>query len=355
QMAPYLPLIRDYVRQGGGLAMVGGSLSFDGGGYAETALAEVLPVKMRATRADGAQVVEGAFSPEPVQALLHHPLLELYPDAAQTLAAFRALEPLLGANDLLGVRQGGVALLEHPRARTPGNERMPVLSVGNFGTGRVLAFGTDTSWHWSMPTAGRGGDPSAYDRFWDRAIRWLTRDPLLEPSSLASDRESYGPGSTIAVTGLARDEAYRPVRNEDLKLSLLTDEDIPLMTELVRSDDAGRISASLPAPDHPGVYRLLLVRGDRELARTTLLVELSGVELARPTPNPKLLEKLAKQTGGKYVARAEDTPSIDSFDATRSTALGIERHAPFGEPMWASVLFAAIVLEWIARRRFGQS
>ncbi len=355
QMAPYLPLIRDYVRQGGGLAMVGGSLSFDGGGYAETALAQVLPVKMRPSRPDGAAVVEGAFSPEPVPALLHHPLLELYPDAAQTLAAFRQLEPLLGANDLLGVREGGITLLEHPRARTPNGDRMPVLSVGSFGTGRVLAFGTDTSWHWSMPTAGRGGDPSAYDRFWDRAIRWLTRDPLLEPCSLSSDHESYGPSGTIAITGLARDEAYRPVRNGDLKLSLLNDEDIPLVTEIVRSDDAGRLTASLPAPDHPGVYRLALVRDNKELARTTLLVELSGVELARPAPNPKLLEQLALRTGGRFVARAAETPTLDAFDATRTTALGIERHAPFGEPLWASVLFAVIALEWIARRRFGQS
>ncbi|HEY6876780.1 MAG TPA: glutamine amidotransferase [Polyangiales bacterium] len=355
QMAPYLLLIRDYVRQGGGLAMVGGSLSFDGGGYAETALAEVLPVKLRPTRPDGAVVVEGAFSPEPVAALLHHPLLELYPDAAQTLTAFRALEPLLGANDLLGVREGGLALLEHPRARVASGERMPVLSVGSYGTGRVLAFGTDTSWHWSMPTAGRGGDPSAYDRFWDRAIRWLTRDPLLEPSSLASDRESYGPGGQIAVSGLARDPTYRPVRHGELRLSLLTDRDIPLITENVRSDDAGRFSASLPAPDRPGVYKLALTRDRTELARTALLVELSGVELAKPAPNAKLLEQLSKVTGGRFIASPDDIPGLEAFDATRSTALGIERHAPFGEPPWAALLFAVIALEWIVRRRLGQS
>jgi hypothetical protein len=271
------------------------------------------------------------------------------------LAAFRALEPLLGANDLLGTREGALALLEHPRARTPRGERMPVLSVGSYGSGRVLAFGSDTSWHWSMPTAGRGGDPSAYDRFWDRAIRWLTRDPLLEPSSISSDHESYGPGGEIAISGLARDEAYRPVRNGELKVSLLNDEDLPLIAEPVRTDDLGRFTVKLPAPDHPSVYRLALSREQKELARTSILVELSGVELAKPTPNRKLLEQLAKQTGGRFVANAEDTPALDAFDATRSTALGIERHAPFGEPLWATLLFALIAAEWIVRRRFGQS
>jgi uncharacterized membrane protein len=355
QMAPYLPLIRDYVRQGGGLAMVGGSLSFDGGGYAETALAEVLPVKIRPSDTDGAKVVEGAFSPEPAPALVHHPLLELYPDPAQTFAAFRALEPLQGANDLLGVREGGIALLEHPRARTQRGERMPVLAVGTYTRGRVLAFGTDTSWHWSMPTAGRGGDPSAYDRFWDRAIRWLTRDPLLEPSSVATDRESYGPGAQMAISGLARDAAYQPVRHGELRLVLLGADDQPLSTQVVRSDDAGHLSTTLRAPERPGVYHAVLYRGESELARSALLVELSGIELAKPSPNPKLLEQLARSTGGRYVARPEDAPSLSAFDATRSTALGIERHAPFGEPLWAALLFSVIALEWIARRRLGQN
>jgi uncharacterized membrane protein len=353
QMGPYLPLIRDYVRQGGGLAMIGGSLSFDGGGYAETALAEVLPVKLRPTDPAGAHVVEGAFAPEPVSALVHHPLLELYPDPAQTLAAFRALEPLVGANSLLGVREGAIALLEHPKARTPRGERMPVLAVGSVNRGRVLALGTDTSWHWSMPTAGKGGDPSAYDRFWDRAIRWLTRDPLLEPSSVTTEQEAYGPGARIAVSGLARDEGYRALRNVELELTLLDGEGHPQGKRTERSDDTGRIKSVLQAPTRPGVYAVKLSRGDVELARAAFLIELSGVELARPAPRPKLLEELAKRTGGRFVKRAADAPDLAAFDATRSTALGIERHAPFGEPLWAALLFAVIVLEWVTRRRWG--
>jgi uncharacterized membrane protein len=355
QMGPYLPLIRDYVRQGGGLAMIGGSLSFDGGGYAETALAEVLPVKLRATDPAGAHVVEGPFAPEPVSSLVHHPLLELYPDAAQTLAAFRALEPLVGANSLLGVREGAIALLEHPKARTPHGERMPVLAVGSVNRGRVLALGTDTSWHWSMPTAGKGGDPSAYDRFWDRAIRWLTRDPLLEPSSVTTEQEAYGPGARVVVAGLARDEGYRALRNVELTLTLLDGEGRPHDQRNERSDDAGRVKSVLSAPTRPGVYAVKLSRGDVELARAAFLVELSGVELARPAPRPKLLEELAKRTGGRFVKRVTDAPELDAFDATRSTALGIERHAPFGEPPWATFLFAVIALEWIVRRRWGQS
>ncbi|MDB4976296.1 MAG: hypothetical protein JWN48_4637, partial [Myxococcaceae bacterium] len=29
--------------------------------------------------------------------------------------------------------------------------------------------------------------------------------------------------------------------------------------------------------------------------------------------------------------------------------------APFGQPLWATLLFALVALEWVVRRRFGQS
>ena len=43
---PFLPGLRDYVQAGGALAMVGGDLSFASGGYAQTALRDVLPVEL---------------------------------------------------------------------------------------------------------------------------------------------------------------------------------------------------------------------------------------------------------------------------------------------------------------------
>jgi hypothetical protein len=42
----YLDKVKDFVRDGGGLAMLGGVRSFDSGGYGESALKEVLPVEM---------------------------------------------------------------------------------------------------------------------------------------------------------------------------------------------------------------------------------------------------------------------------------------------------------------------
>ena len=42
----YLERVRDFVRDGGGLAMFGGSRAFDSGGYGDSALREALPVEL---------------------------------------------------------------------------------------------------------------------------------------------------------------------------------------------------------------------------------------------------------------------------------------------------------------------
>jgi hypothetical protein len=352
-MGPYLPLLRDYVRAGGGLAMIGGALSFDGGGYGETALAEVLPVRMQPTDPRGASIVEGAFSPTVPPALVHHPLLELAPSSAQTLGVFRKLAPLVGVNALAGTDPAATVLLEHESAKNGAGEKLPVLVVGSYGKGRSLAFATDTSWHWGMPTAGAGGDPSAYDRFWDRAVRWLSRDPLLEPAQITTAQPSYTPGARVEVSGLVRDARYRTLSRTALALRVVRDTRAAVEELPVETDEQGALSATLAAPSEPGVYEVEVRNGSTLLAHEPFLVELSGIELARPEPQPQFLEQLARTSGGNHYADPDDVPSLDELDRSRTTSLGMERHAPFGDPLGALAVFALIALEWVLRRRSG--
>lgn len=355
QMAPYLPLIREYVGQGGGLAMIGGSLSFDGGGYAETPLAEVLPVRVRPTDPSGAAIIDGEFQPQLASALMHHPLLALSADAAQTRATFQRLAPLEGANRLLGVNARSVALLEHPSERLSDGSRMPVLAVGSFGKGRTLALGTDTSWHWSMPTAGRGGDPATYDRFWDRVVRFLTRDPLLDPSSVQTTRVQVGQKARLEVIGVARDEQYLPIGGSDVELVVRSRDGVERSKVPARTDSLGQLSASFEGPIDVGVYEVLLMHEGKILASSPFLVELSGEELSAPQARPKWLRELSALKGGRFIASPEDAPALESLDATRTESLGIERSAPFGEPLWALLLLLLVCLEWGLRRLWGEA
>ena len=97
----YLERVRDFVRDGGGLAMFGGPRGFDSGGYGESALREVLPVEL-----DGKGVFEmrDALQAALTPAGKAHPITRLVPDPKANEEAWRKLPALTGMNQVRRVR-----------------------------------------------------------------------------------------------------------------------------------------------------------------------------------------------------------------------------------------------------------
>ncbi|UJR79111.1 glutamine amidotransferase [Sandaracinus amylolyticus] len=356
QMAGYLPRIRDYVMRGGSFAMIGGPLSFSAAGYAETPIAEVLPVGVlpRGT-AETQAITTDRFQPVLAEDASRHPLVALLPDARANAAAWAALSPLQGLNVTTDVRSGGQRLLQHPTRRDRSGAPLSVLVSGSAGRGRVMALMTDTSWRWGMTSGGQQGDASAYERFWDRALRWLSRDPALEPARIETDRESYGPSARMRIDASLADERYVPLGAREVTITVLGEADRPLASADVRTDGEGRARVELVAPDEPGGYRVVAVeRGATDvLAEEVFVVESGGQELADPRPRPDVLRELAARTGGEIFEDPEQAPDLERFDATRVRSLGVVTERPFASPWAFLVLVALFGAEWILRRRWG--
>ena len=350
QMARYLPGIRDFVERGGAFAMIGGNLSFASGGYSDTAIAELLPVALESQ--GPAPIATGPFRPQLVAALARHPLLELLPHGGRNLAAWSALAPLHGTNRVGGVRGGAQALLTHPSEKVDG-AAMPVLAVGTYGRGRTLAFTTDTSYRWGIATAGQTGDVSAYERFWDRALRWLTQDPALEAARITTNRERYGAGGRVVVRGVLRDERYQPLGQVDVRVGVFDTAGEELHGANAVADVRGRFSVAFDAPMSPGGYRVAVRRTNgQKLAEEGFVVESGGDELADPRAHGDWLERLAETTGAVSVP-AGRAPDLGTFDTTRTRSLGFERIAPFGSVVFVFVVAAFLGTEWVLRRRWG--
>jgi len=356
QMASYLPRIRDYVLRGGSFAMIGGPLSFHSGGYSDTPIAEILPVELP-PRGATETVAEGGFSPRIVEGMERHPLLALVPDPVQNVGAWARLAELRGINRVTAVTSSSQVLLEHPTERLPdAGGPHPVLVLGRAGEGRTLAFTTDTTWRWGITTGGQTGDASAYERFWDRAVRWLSRDPVLEPARLTTDRERYGPGARATVEGVLRDERYVPHGEHAVEVVLLDGADEEVSRVQGRTDREGRVEVPLRLPQRPGAYRVEARLGGRDEASAEewLVVEAGGDELADPRADAALLERLSEATGGDFWASPDEAPDLSEIDTTRRRSLGATRNAPLGTG-WAFVIVVALFLvEWVLRRRWGR-
>lgn len=149
--------LRDWVAEGGGLAMIGGYLSFQGidgrARWHRTPVEEALPVTMLPVD-DRLEVPEGF---RPVIRRAGHPILADLPPEPWPL--------LLGANEVRA-RPEAEVLLTLPEEE--GGH--PLLVTGRWGRGRTLAWTSDIGPHW-LPAAF-----SAWEGFaplMRQAVAWL--------------------------------------------------------------------------------------------------------------------------------------------------------------------------------------
>lgn len=146
-----LRAIRDYVKGGGGLVMVGGYLTFQGieakARYHGTPVEDALPVEIEAND-DRVEVPQGAKARV---AAVDHPIV----------AGIKGpWPPLLGYNRLTPKPDATLV------ARV-GND--PLIVAGSYGIGRAVAFASDCGPHWAPPefVAWTG-----YTRLWRQIAGW---------------------------------------------------------------------------------------------------------------------------------------------------------------------------------------
>jgi len=348
EMQTYLPRIRDYVQRGGSFVMIGGDRSFAEGHYAGTAIEEVLPVKLGAPG-----VLSGSYRAEVTKRLAQHPIVALGPDPALTRQTWKALPALHGANTVSAVKEEAQVLLHHPRARLRSGARLPILVVGEADRGRVAAMTTDASWRWRFAADDSTVGSDEYELFWDRMIRWLTRDPLLEPARISTDRERYGVGGELAVSGRLRDETYRPMKQARVELHFepgVHDKAVGVAD----ADQDGQLRATLRAPSEAGAYEVIASVEGQEVAREVFVVEESGDELADLEAKPEQLRAVAEQTGGRVFFGVEDVPALSELTSTTRRAAGLASKQPLSKPWFILLTVLLLGSTWVLRRRWGR-
>jgi uncharacterized membrane protein len=162
-----LKLIRDWVAGGGGLVMAGGYFSFQGidgrARWRRTPVEEALPVRCL-PHDDRIEVPEGFIA----ECCAVHPILS---------GLDEPWPALLGANEVI-VKDNAQVL-----ARLPAEEGgHPLLVVGTYGAGRVVAWTSDIGPHWLPETFVHW---PGYARLWTNILAWVTGQSEAAASSEA--------------------------------------------------------------------------------------------------------------------------------------------------------------------------
>ncbi len=356
----FLPALRDYVRNGGAFAMLGGEQSFGEGHYGQTALADVLPVEAL----DGLGIAEQPLQPRLTAEGRRHPLTSLVAGDGANQASWAALPALpdLNRTRALPPSSGAHVLLEAPGALLNGAPA-PVVAVREVGSGRTLAVTTDSSWFWGFVAAEEGGAARAYQRFWNNALRWLVRDPSLTPVQVEPDRPAVEPGEAVGLSISVRASDYGPGAGAPVSADLVSEEGrVVAHAEGVTGPDG---TAHLEAlPPGPGAYKVVAVARPRcaagpcpdapaERATGAVAVRSSGPEDADAAPRPELLRAVAEATGGAFSTADRGLPEVRLRDPD-VVEVGRRKDVPIWDRAWVlAALVCTLGGEWILRRRWG--
>ncbi|HET7824719.1 MAG TPA: glutamine amidotransferase [Anaeromyxobacter sp.] len=347
----YLPNVRDYVRNGGALAMVGGEQSFGDGRYGETPLADVLPV----SPIDGTSMseVETRFRLTPEGK--RHPVTSLVPGDGPNETAWSGLPPVSAVNLTrpLPPGTGSSVLLDVPGVQV-GGAPAPLVAVREVGQGRTLAVTTDASWRWGFLAAEGGQGNRSYIRFWNSALRWLVRDPGLAPLQVEPDAPAVEPGAPVGIGISARGPDWGPAAGKRVSAELVAEDGRPVARGEAVADRDGMARLEL-VPPGPGAYKIVARgEGGGEPATGAVAVRGAGPEDADAAPRPELLSAIAEATGGRFSALPGGSlPELAMADP-EVVEIGRRKAVPIWDRAWfLGALALTLAGEWVLRRRWG--
>jgi uncharacterized membrane protein len=350
----YLERVRDFVRDGGGLAMLGGFRSFDSGGYADSALREVLPVELDGkgryqsdARARGVLTASGKA----------HPITRLLADPQANEEAWKKLPPLKSFNQVL--RGKGETLLQ--AAEDGAGSGPPLLTVGRFGKGRTLALMSDDVWRWSFGAVGARESPQNHLKLIRHAVRWLAQEPMFEQVQIRSIAGARAPGQKNEFRIQVLNDDFTPAAHAQLKVGVTGAEGDQTRIEAVEEADGEYRADFTPAKE--GAYR---IEAEAELGGKMLGKDRKNFTVAFPyaeaedgRPRPELLQQIAETSHGEFVPISElDAKTLERVAAKLDRLAPSEIVERLEIPLWSTMTTFSIILvllssEWWLRRKWG--
>jgi hypothetical protein len=340
-------------KRGGGLMCFGGKDVYRGGGYQDSALAEIIPFDMSDHFSKDAQF-PGLFFPIVVNGLYDHPLLRFFTQPGQSRERWNALRELDGCNNVGRFKPLATPLLTRQvKLRNSKGEmeprEVPVLAYQAVGDGKVIASSANTFWRWQLQPE---FDDPPLQQLMANMIRYLAPDPQRRAESANVSLVNRCPqvGQEAILFTELRDKNYDPVRRAALVVTVTAPD--------------GRVSRLFPTdlPEQPGYYEYrvpLDAAGTYEVTteygkmrRTkTFVAGASGSEFANVAADPDGMAKLAAAAGGRVIQSPDAW--LQPADTTPASRPAVRDLQVWNSPL-ALILFLLLVsIDCFVRKRQG--
>jgi uncharacterized membrane protein len=339
----YFESVREFVKGGGSLAMIGGPFFSDEGRYNGTPLEEILPVRL-IEREDYRR--DSSWKVGLSRAGKDHPITRLSPDEGYNLNLWQEMPPLDGIN-LLVAKSSGTILLECGDGKL-----QPILTVGDYGSGRVLVLATDYSWKWYMGMVAKGKDNWPYLRLMERMVRWLTKDPSLDSIQVTLPEKRGWVGQEAEIRFKVGEEDFLSGRKGFVSLSVFDPRGLKIKSQIKKTGQGNDYLGSF-LPEKEGTYKLKIEAPANRLEEHLIIA--SPMEGLDALPHPERLKMISETTGGRFSSKVDDlAKEIESYAEKTESRFVELRSSPLWERPYTFIfVLMLLATEWYLRRRWG--
>jgi uncharacterized membrane protein len=339
--------IRDFAdRRGGGVLFLAGRFALNEGGYANTPMAEMMPLRLPTEKTWSRDFADTALT----EAGRESPIARIAEGREASIARWKKM-PQIANYAVLGNPKPGAVVLMNVQAQ--GHRASPLLAIENYGHGRTAVLATAGTWRWKML---QDHTDKTHAIFWQQMMRWMVTET---PGQVAAStpRQVLSDDTRVPLRAVVRDKTYQTVAGATVTVTI------------TRPDGASNVLELKPDPLEPGTYTgeysadkagayvaEIAAREDKtEIGRDTLTFrrEDGVAENFGSAQNKDLLEKLSADTKGTYYTPAKSGRLPAEIAVSEA---GITAHDNLD--IWdMPVIFLLLVVirggEWLLRRKWG--
>ncbi len=340
-------------KRGGGVLAIGGARSFDAGKYANSPVADMLPLTLNDQIEEPEMHIASNYKAVLTPRGRVHAVTRLNEDRNLSAKAWDELPPISIPEIINQTKPGATVILE-ARSINDRTRVVPLLAEERYGRGRTLALTTNDTWRWRMEQDSKN---TSHENFWRQLLRYLV-STTPNQYEIASERDVYATADIINLRGDVNDNKFDAVTDAQVTARITKPQgstvEIPL--EINYNEKGSDYRNELTA-DENGLYRVEMTarRGGTTLgtAESTFYVTDRTREFHDAAQNVELLKRVAAETGGQYFPLNQASDLLDEI-----TMLEGKNSERVSKDLWdMPVNFLLLVglasAEWFLRKRKG--
>lgn len=342
-------------RRGGTLLALGGSKSFNVGGYGNTPLADLLPIYLNGVGETFGETQ--TFKAAPADRGRDHPAARLVDQPDANLKAWEGM-PAITLPEVITETKPGASVILEARSIKEKNRVAPLLVEERYGRGKTMALLASDTWRWRMMLESKN---TSFETFWRNLLRY-TVESTPRPVEASTERSFYGTSEQVRIRAEVADEKFIKINDASVSAHVTTPSGRAIDVSMKQTVEGGFEGyAAAFHPEEDGLYRVEVTARRGASKQTTMLAPAQTSFIVGPlnreahnaAQNSELLKRVAAETGGGYYTTAQTDKLLNDITHTEGASSMRMPYDLWDMPISFILMVGLAAGEWFIRKRKG--